>query len=153
MGSDSCVNRVDVRRSRTRSSSTQREFVQPTAPQQNTRGSQLSQPGQQFLGVSPQAGGSTLGGLRRYGSHEVLRRDSSSESLSIKRPPLLQHRASRNRRFQGQNGRPPLPRQNEHKPLPSQAGPSASVSTRGNLIQFSHNHLVPHTHDDVHTTH
>lgn len=153
VGSDSCVNRVDVRRSRTRSSSTQREFVQPTAPQQNTRGSQLSQPGQQFLGVSPQAGGSTLGGLRRYGSHEVLRRDSSSESLSIKRPPLLQHRASRNRRFQGQNGRPPLPRQNEHKPLPSQAGPSASVSTRGNLIQFSHNYLVPHTHDDVRTTH
>ena len=143
VGSDSCVNRVDVRRSRTRSTSTQREFVQPTAPQQNTRGSQLSQPGQQFLGVPPQAGGSTLGGLRRYGSHEVLSRDSSSESLSIKRPPLLQHRASRNRRFQGQNGRPPLPRQNEHKPLPSQTGPSASVSTRGNLIQFSHN--VPPT--------
>ena len=132
VGSDSCVNRVDVRRSRTRTSSSQQALVQRTAPQQNARGSQLN--GQQFLEVPPQGGGSTLGGLRRYGSHEVLRRNSSSDSLSFKRSPLLQHRASRNRRPQGPTGRPPLPRQSECKPSPSQAGPSASVSTRGNIF-------------------
>ena len=134
VGSDSCVNRVDVRRSRTRSSSMQQAYNSRAAvPQQNPPGSQLVN-GQQ-LGVPPQTGGSTLGGLRRYGSHEVLRRDSSSDSLSFKRSPLLQHRASRTRRPQkhvhGQNGRPPLPRQHEYNPSPSQAGPSASVSSRG----------------------
>ena len=134
VGSDSCVNRVDVRRSRTRSSSMQQVYNPRAAvPQQNPPGSELVNG--QHLGVPPQTGGSTLGGLRRYGSHEVLRRDSSSDSLSIKRSPLLQHRASRSRRPQkhvhGQNGRPPLPRQHEYNPLPSQAGPSASVSSRG----------------------
>ena len=135
VGSDSCVNRVDVRRSRTRSSSMQQAFSQRNSSQQNVRASQLIN-GQHLLGVPPQVGGSTLGGLRRYGSHEVLRRDSSSDSLSLKRSPLLQHRASRNRRppqkhARGQNGKPPLPRQHEYNPSPSQAGPSASVSTRG----------------------
>ena len=134
VGSDSCVNRVDVRRSRTRSSSMQQVYNPRAAvPQQNSPGSQLLNG--QHLGVTPQTGGSTLGGLRRYGSHEVLRRDSSSDSLSFKRSPLLQHRASRSRRPQkhahGQNGRPPLPRQHEYNPSPSQAGPSASVSSRG----------------------
>lgn len=134
VGSDSCVNRVDVRRSRTRSSSMQQVYNPRAAvPQQNPPGGQLLNG--QHLGVPPQTGGSTLGGLRRYGSHEVLRRDSSSDSLSFKRSPLLQHRASRNRRPQkhahGQNGRPPLPRQHEYNPSPSQAGPSASVSSRG----------------------
>ena len=134
VGSDSCVNRVDVRRSRTRSSSMQQVYNPRTAvPRQNPPGSQLVNG--QHLGVPPQTGGSTLGGLRRYGSHEVLRRDSSSDSLSFKRSPLLQHRASRSRRPQkhvhGQNGRPPLPRQHEYNPSPSQAGPSASVSSRG----------------------
>lgn len=134
VGSDSCVNRVDVRRSRTRSSSMQQVYNPRAAvPQQNSPGSQLLN-GQHF-GVPPQTGGSTLGGLRRYGSHEVLRRDSSSDSLSFKRSPLLQQRASRSRRPQkhphGQNGRPPLPRQHEYNPSPSQAGPSASVSSRG----------------------
>lgn len=140
VGSDSCVNRVDVRRSRTRSSSMQQAFSQRNSAQQNVRGSQLIN-GQHLLGVPPQGGGSTLGGLRRYGSHEVLRRNSSSDSLSLKRSPLLQHRASRNTRPQkhahGQNGKPPLPRQHEYNPSPSQAGPSASVSSRGKNISFS----------------
>ena len=139
VGSDSCVNRVDVRRSRTRSSSTQQAFSQRTAPQQSPQGGQFIN-GQHLLEVPPQSGGSTLGGLRRYGSHEVLRRDSSSDSLSLKRSPLLQHRASRSRRppkhAQGQNGRPPLPRQHDFNPSPSQAGPSASMATRGNLGFF-----------------
>lgn len=134
VGSDSCVNRVDVRRSRTRSSSMQEAIGQRTEQQQNARDEQLMN-GQPLLGLPPQVVGSTLGGLRRYGSHEVLRRDSSSESLSLKRSPLLQHRASRNRRPQkhgyGPNGRPPLPKQQEYDPSPSQAGPSSSVSTRG----------------------
>lgn len=134
VGSDSCVNKVDVRRSRTRSSSMQQSYNPRAAvPQQNPPGSQLLNG--EHLRVHPQTGGSTLGGLRRYGSHEVLRRDSSSESLSFKRSPLLQHRASRIKRAQhhahGQNGRPPLPRQHEYNPSPSQAGPSASVSSRG----------------------
>ncbi|KAL9969053.1 hypothetical protein ACROYT_G021217 [Oculina patagonica] len=132
VGSDSCVNRVDVRRSKTRSSSIQQVFNPHAVPQQNSRGSQLFNG--QNLGVPPQTGGSTIGGLRRYGSHEVLRRDSSSDSLSFKRSPLLQHRASRSRRPQkhahGQNGRPPLPRQHEYNPSPSQAGPTASISSR-----------------------
>ena len=138
VGSDSCVNRVDVRRSRTRSSSTQQVFNPRAAPQQNSGGSQ--QFNGQHLGVAPQTGGSTLGGLRRYGSHEVLRRDSSSDSLSLKRSPLLQHRASRSRRPQmhahGQNGRPPLPRPHEYNPSPSQAGPNSSVSSRG-MCEYS----------------
>ena len=133
VGSDSCVNKVDVRRSRTRSSSTRQVHNPPAVPQHNQGGSR--QPNGQHLGVPPQTGGSTLGGLRRYGSHEVLRRDSSSDSLSLKRSPLLQHRASRGRRPQihvhGQNGRPPLPRPYEYNPSPSQAGPTASISCRG----------------------
>lgn len=134
VGSDSCVNKVDVRSSRTRSNSMQQVYNPRAAlPQQNTPPSQLLN--SQHLGVLPQTWGSTLGGLRRYGSHEVLRRESSSESLSFKKSPLLQHRASRGRRppkhAHGQNGRPPLPRQHEHNPSPSQAGPSASVSRRG----------------------
>lgn len=136
VGSDSCVNRVDVRRSRTRSSSMQQVFNPRAVPQQNARGSQLLNG--QNLGVPPQTGGSTIGGLRRYGSHEVLRRDSSSDSLSFKRSPLLQNRASRSRRPQkhahGQNGRPPLPRQHEYNPSPSQAGPTASLSSRGKCL-------------------
>ena len=133
VGSDSCVNKVDVRRSRTRSSSTRQVHNPPAVPQHNQGGSR--QPNGQHLGVPPQTGGSTLGGLRRYGSHEVLRRDSSSDSLSMKRSPLLQHRASRGRRPQihvhGQNGRPPLPRPYEYNPSPSQAGPTASISCKG----------------------
>ena len=141
VGSDSCVNRVNVRRSRTRSSSMQQAFSQRNSAQQNVRGSQLIN-GQHLLGAPPQGGGSTLGGLRRYGSHEVLRRNSSSDSLSLKRSPLLQHRASRNTRppqkhAHGQNGKPPLPRQHEYNPSPSQAGPSASVSSRGKKISFT----------------
>ena len=137
VGSDSCVNKVDVRRSGTRSSSMQQIYNPRVAvPQQNSPGSQLFNG--QNLGPSPQTGGSTLGGLRRYGSHEVLRRDSSLDSSSFKRSPLLQHRASRSRRPQkhshGQNGRPPLPRQHEYNPSPSQAGPSASVSSRGKSV-------------------
>ena len=136
VGSDSCVNRVDVRRSRTRSSSMQQVFNPHAVPQQNSRDSQMFSG--QHLEVPPQTGGSTLGGLRRYGSHEVLRRDSSSDSLSFKRSPLLQHRASRSRRpqkhVQGQNGRPPLPRQHEYNPPPSQAGPTASITSRGKCV-------------------
>lgn len=137
VGSDSCVNRVDVRRSRTRSSSMQQVYNPRSVPQQqNSRGSQLLNG--QHLGVPPQTGGSTIGGLRRYGSHEVLRRDSSSDSLTFKRSPLLQHRASRSRHPQkhpqGQNGRPPLPRQHEYNPSPSQAGPTASMSSRGKCV-------------------
>lgn len=132
VGSDSCVDKVNVRRSRTRSSSTRQVHNPQVVPQQNPSGSR--QPNGQHLGVPPQTGGSTLGGLRRYGSHEVLRRDSSSDSLSLKRSPLLQHRASRSRRPQihahGQNSRPPLPRPHEYNPSPSQAGPTASVSYR-----------------------
>lgn len=135
VGSDSCVNRVDVRRSRTRSSSMQQVYNPHAAVlQQNSRGGSQMLNGQ-HLGV-PATGGSTIGGLRRYGSHEVLRRDSSSDSLSLKRSPLLQHRASRSRRPQkhGQNGRPPLPRQHEYGPSPSQTGPSASISSRGKCV-------------------
>ena len=150
VGSDSCVNRVDVRRSRTRSSSMQQAFSQRNSAQQNVRGSQLIN-GQHLLGAPPQGGGSTLGGLRRYGSHEVLRRNSSSDSLSLKRSPLLQHRASRNTRppqkhAHGQNGKPPLPRQHEYSPSPSQAGPSASVSSRGKNISFNARSIIPIIH-------
>lgn len=133
VGSDSCVNQVDVRRSSTCPSSMQQEFHQNNPPPQNVTNSQTMH-GKRILGVPAQGAGSTLGGLRRYGSHEVLRRDSSSDSLSAKRSPLLQHRVSRSRRLQknahGQNGRPPLPRQHEYNPVACQTGPSASMSTR-----------------------
>lgn len=134
VGSDSCVNRVDVRRSRTRSSSMQHASHQPINPPQNVQPSY----GGHLHGTPTQGIGSNLGGLRRYGSHEVLRRDSSSDSLLMKRSILLQHRASRSRRLQthahGQNGRPPLPRQHDHNPVPSQTGPSASVATKGEKV-------------------
>lgn len=131
VGSDSCVNRVDVRRSRTRSSSMQRDSHQHINPPQNVPPAY----GSHLHGTPAQGIGSNLGGLRRYGSHEVLRRDSSSDSLLLKRSILLQHRASRSRRLQthahGPNGRPPLPRQHDHNPMPSQTGPSASIATKG----------------------
>lgn len=130
VGSDSCVNRVDVRRSRTRSSSMQHASHQHINPPQNVPPAY----GSHLHGTPAQGIGSNLGGLRRYGSHEVLRRDSSSDSLLMKRSSLLQHRASRSRRLQthahGQNGRPPLPRQHDHNPMPSQTGPSASIATK-----------------------
>ena len=125
-GSDSCVNRINVRRSRTSSGSTHQPLHQHAASLQKPHDSPVVNG---HIGVTRQNGGSTLGGLRRYGSHEVLRRHSSSDSISYRRSPLLQQRAVRSRRLQ--IGKPPLPRQHQHNPAPSQGGPSASLSSRG----------------------
>ena len=126
-GSDSCVDVTHPRHSRANSGPISRLLV----PHPGAVTHAPLEDGYQG-GVS--VGGSTIGGLRRYGSHEVLRRNGSWDSLGLRRPPLLQQRAQKSR--QSQQGKPPLPRQHTQNfsPAHSRGAPSPSVSNRGNVI-------------------
>lgn len=120
VGSDSCVNRIDVRRSQAK------QFI-PQGSQDNT----LRDPETSRDRSSSIAGMGTIGGLRRYGSHEVLRRYGSADNLGYRPQPLLHHRALRTR--QSGQGKPPIvPRQQMNfTPMSSRQAPSVSLSTRG----------------------
>ncbi|EDO36036.1 predicted protein [Nematostella vectensis] len=106
VGSDSCVNRVDVRRSRTASG---------PFPHTGERG---SRPDNGHCHTTPSSNG-TVGGLRRYGSYEVLRRHGSADNIGYRRP-LLQHRAQRVRTSS----------QQYPSPSSSRKGPANTVSAR-----------------------
>lgn len=117
VGSDSCVNRIDVRRSRTQDS--------PYMTHHTTRDTPLSQ--------SRAASISGLGTMRRYNSQEVLRRYGSAENLgSYRQEPLLQHRAQRTR--QSAQGKPPMVPRQQFSPMASRQAPAVTMSTRGMFI-------------------
>lgn len=118
VGSDSCVNRVDVRRSRTQ------EPPYTDYYDNALRESSLARTGR----ASSIAG---LGSMRRYGSHEILRRYGSADNLSHHRQqPLLQQRAQRSR--QSTQGKPPTVPRQPFAPMASRQTPTATMSTRGN---------------------
>lgn len=127
-GSDSCVDRINVRRSRAHSGP-----IQAFPP--NGSMAQNSVLEDNYIPHNASTvGGSTVGGLRRYGSYEVLRRNGSSDSFGLRRPVLLQQRAQKSR--QSQQGKPPLPRQyNQHfSPAHSRATPSPSITNKGKIV-------------------
>ncbi|KXJ22777.1 uncharacterized protein LOC110251776 [Exaiptasia diaphana] len=124
VGSDSCVNRIDVRRSRTQDS--------PYMMHNTTRDASLSQ--------SRAASISGLGTMRRYSSQEVLRRYGSADNLGpYRQQPLLQHRAQRTR--QSGQGKPPVVPRQQFSPMASRQAPAVTMSTRAGPTPLSQNEL------------
>lgn len=116
VGSDSCVNRVDVRRSRIQ------EPLYINQQYNTLRDSSLSR-------NSRAASIAGLGSMRRYGSHEILRRYGSADNISYRQQPLLQQRAQRSRQS-GQGKPPAVPRQ-QFSPMASRQAPIVTMSSRG----------------------
>ena len=128
-GSDSCVNKIDVRGSRTASGPVMPGY-QHTAPYGYVKG---------LMSATPTAGFNTIATptFKRYGSYDGLRRYGSNDSINMRRSSLLQQRAAR--AAGQQNIKPPLPGQQYHQqqqfsPAPSRQGPAQTASTRGKYL-------------------